>query len=172
MSLFYDIVTLFHGITMLRCLYLTFWWHFLLMSLLYDVLLHYDITLHHYNSTSWHCDMTVILWCLNIVTLLPYFMTSLHYDIIMLWCKYFIMLYSIMTSLHYIVTLGCNIIMLHYKVIVIWYYVITLCKCNVIILCQYIMLTSLHYIMISLCYASIITLCYDFFTLCWNDYVV
>ena len=66
--------------------------------------------------------------------LLPYLIMSecydvftLHFDVIMLWCQYFMMLPSIITSLHYIMnhyimTLCYDIIMLHCDVIVFCYY--------------------------------------------------
>ena len=42
-TLIYDIITLHYDTIIMKCFYLTFWWHYVMMSFLYDVMLHYDI---------------------------------------------------------------------------------------------------------------------------------
>ena len=45
-SLPFDVITLHYDIIVLKCLYLKFQWHYVVMSLLYDVMFHYDL-LHY-----------------------------------------------------------------------------------------------------------------------------
>ena len=95
-----DVLTLNYDLRMLRCLYLTFWWHYILKSLLNGDMLHYGlITLHYDVTVLWHYNIVTSLWdnyfmtlwhdCVtlgfhNVMTLLSYLMTSLHYDVITL----------------------------------------------------------------------------------------
>ena len=84
----YDVMT-FLFLT-LQCHYLTLWDHnveislsCILMSLLYDAILHDIITLHYDVMTSLHYDMIMLHCDVMNITLLPYFMTSC-YDVFIL----------------------------------------------------------------------------------------
>ena len=49
-TLLYDVITLQYDIINLGCLYLTFSWHYVMMSLLYDLILNYEISTLHYDA--------------------------------------------------------------------------------------------------------------------------
>ena len=78
----YDVITLHHGIIILRSLYHTFSWHCVMISLLYFcyimtliyyimmlfdeiIPLHYDVITLRYHNTIW-----VQIWCLRVFTFL------------------------------------------------------------------------------------------------------
>ena len=126
--------------------------HYIIMSLHYHLdiitLWWYDIII--YDITLWQDYFT--LWCYNIMSMLPFFMNSLHYDLMS--CDHVntsMTLCCIWMSLHYAryhyVILWCHciiltIILLCYDIIVLCYYCITLWSLNYIMLwCHYIMLT-------------------------------